>query len=198
MPVAPRPDFGATVACLASGPSLTAEDAEAVRRSGLPTIVTNSTFRRAPWATALFGFDLRWWLAHIQEIESIGFKGERWAYAPGAAKLPGVRSLCGATWSHSFGNSGVSSIMLAADGGARRIILVGFDSKFAADGRKHWHDDHPGLTNCASLSKWPQQFARAAGILKRSGVDVVNCSRSTALDCFRRAPLEQTLTEWAK
>ena len=56
------PDWrGRTVVCIASGPSLTAEDCELVRESGCPVIVTNTTFRLCPWADMLYAFDRPWW-----------------------------------------------------------------------------------------------------------------------------------------
>ncbi len=54
----PLPDWrGRTVACFASGPSLTIEDCVSARDAGCPTIVSNTTYRLTPWADALYAHD---------------------------------------------------------------------------------------------------------------------------------------------
>src|SRR5262245_15095240 len=80
---------GKTVVCIASGPSLIAEDCAKVKASGHPTIVTNTTFRMCPWAHVLFGFDSKWWLEYIAEVERT-FHGALLTYA---RRVPGVGSL---------------------------------------------------------------------------------------------------------
>jgi hypothetical protein len=184
---APAPDWkGRTVVCLASGPSLTQADVDLVRLSGHPTVVTNTTFRMAPWADMLFGFDARWWatkdpatgLTHAQE-SARDFAGRRI-----------TKSQLGTT----YGISGTCAIAMAVHGGAARIILLGFDSTFGPKGERHWHGNHPGgLGNCASIARWPGHFKRTKRMADAAGVRILNCSRRTALDCFERVPLEQAL-----
>jgi len=151
---AERPDWsGRTVVCIASGPSLTLEDCEAARVSGHPTIVTNTTFRRCFWAAMLFGYDSRWWKAHIEEVRASGFAGRLLCASPIAGNL-GVETVHNAPWLRSYPNSGACSISIAIAARASRIFLLGFDCAPLA-GRMHWHDDHPpafGMTNCASIS----------------------------------------------
>lgn len=88
-------------------------------------------------------------------------------------------------------NSGAGAISLAAHTGARRIVLVGYDCQLTG-GRSHWHGDHPkGLGNAGSLPQWAAQFGSLARRLR--GIEVINCSRETALTCFPRAALEDVL-----
>ena len=90
-----------------------------------------------------------------------------------------------------FGNSGAGAIALAAKAGASRVILLGYDCE-KSGGKVHWHGDHPaGLGNAGSMPKWPEQFKRLAASL--SGVEVINCSRATALTAFPRGKLESVL-----
>lgn len=188
-----RPDWGGrTVCCIASGPSLTVEDCDAVRAAGLPTIVTNTSFRIAPWADLLFGFDLKWWREHMAEVDRV-FKGRRLTMSKLGVKFE-VETCYAQGWFRGFGNSGACSISIAVAAGATRILLLGYDCGFAPDGRKHWHGDHPkGMSNCASLQNWPKQFAMVADHARKHRAQVINCSRSTALTCFERQPLEQAL-----
>lgn len=194
MRAAPRPDWGGrTVVCIASGPSLTKEDCDAVRASGLTTIVTNSTFRLAPWAEIIFGFDGRWWQTHIAEIRASGFVGRTIGSGPNVIKF-GVETIQGAQWLTPFTNSGASAVSIAIGGGAKRVVMLGYDCAIALDGKKHWHGDHPkGFSNCASIKKWPYQFDQLAKVARRAGVEIVNASRETALRQFRRVALSEAI-----
>lgn len=188
----PRPPQwkGRTVFCLGSGPSLTAEDVATVRAACAPVIVTNTTFRMAPWADALMGFDFSWWRYHVAEVRETfagrlfcqssrggGLRGLEW---PGI--FPGYRS---------FGNSGACAVALAIAAGAAHVVLLGYDAQRAADGAGHHHAPHPSpLRDCDTLPKWPAQFERLA---RWARVPITNASRETALECFPRAPLESVL-----
>lgn len=91
------------------------------------------------------------------------------------------------------GNSGYQAIHLAATFGAKRIILLGFDMQ-RTGGKEHWHGKHEGrLPNGTGFPGWIRNMAPLAKDLSRLGVDVVNCSRATALTCFRRATPEEVL-----
>lgn len=79
--------------------------------------------------------------------------------------------------------------------GARKIILLGFDMQ-SADGKSHWHGDHPGPLNRSSAFKtWIKNFDILARDLRDAGVDVVNATRVTALNCFQKANLEDALCQ---
>lgn len=91
----------------------------------------------------------------------------------------------------AFGNSGAGAISLAVKAGASRVILLGYDCQ-KTGGMVHHHGDHPaGLGNAGSMPKWPEQFKRLAASLE--GVEVINCSRETALTAFPRGELESAL-----
>jgi hypothetical protein len=97
------------------------------------------------------------------------------------------------------GNSGYQAVNLALHLGARRVVLLGYDMGASADGRRHWFGDHPhGLNNPGprNFAAWIEGFRRLAPALEAIGLEVVNASRRTALDCFRQAPLEEVLA-WA-
>lgn len=80
---------------------------------------------------------------------------------------------------------------MAAQGGAARIILLGFDAQHT-NGRAHWFGNHPiGLGNAGMTDKWLDKFAQLADDF--SHIDIINASRETALTCFKRARLEDLL-----
>jgi hypothetical protein len=180
---------GRTVACIASGPSLTSEDCEAVR--SLPSIVTNTTFRMAPWATVLLAHDLSWWREYAAEVAET-FPGERVCVTRGAARY-GAQSLYGQMWFKPVTNSGACAISLAVAAQAVTVLLIGYDCQ-KTDGQTHWHGDHPpSLTNALTMATWPAKFSKIAQHAKKQGTRVVNCSRQTALDCFERGSLAEFL-----
>jgi hypothetical protein len=92
---------------------------------------------------------------------------------------------------HAAGNSGAGALLLAGTWGAKRVLLLGYDCQYTG-GKRHWHGDHPvGMGNAGSIAKWPEQFRAVARRLP--GVEIINCSRVTALDMFPRVPLEECL-----
>ncbi len=183
---------GRTVTVLASGPSLTEEDVERVREVG-PVIVVNTTFRMARWADALVAYDAKWWKEYREEVEE-SFAGEKVAFCP---SIPGTLNLRPVPWLWSFRNSGACALGLAIVTRPERVLLLGFDCQ-RTGGKKHWHGDHPaGLTNTLSLPTWPRIFAIAARFAKGQKVEVLNCTRETALTCFPRVTLEGALSKEA-
>lgn len=69
--------------------------------------------------------------------------------------------------------------------------MLGYDCQ-KTNGRAHWHEDHPvGLGNAGSVDKWPHHFVKVAEALAH--VEIINCSRTTALRAFPRAKLEEVL-----
>jgi len=189
---ASRPDWaGRTVVCIASGPSLTAEDCETVRASGHPVIVVNTSFKLCPWADVLFAHDGKWLKEYHKEYQAV-FKG-RVLSAAQIARNFGAESLYGVPWFGAVGNSGVCAIAIAIAGNAAKIVLLGYDCQ-KTGGQVHWHGDHPkNLSNALSISRWPGQFERMAKRAHAARIPVVNVSRETSLKCFERQTLEQAL-----
>jgi hypothetical protein len=184
---------GRTVAVIASGPSLTLEDVTKIRDAAFPTIVTNTTWEIAPWADVLFAYDLRWWTKYLEKVRAANFRGDLVTCSRLARKYD-LEPLVDVGWFHTFSQSGASAISLAITTRARRVILLGCDCKPSKDGAKHWHGDHPHeLSNAASLKLWPPLFKRVAKHARDNGVEVINCTRDTALECFPRISLEEAL-----
>lgn len=188
---------------LASGPSMTRADAEAVRGNGT-VIAINNTILHAPWADVLWSSDVSWWVHHSQNPGPVAdalreFRGRRMVLE--GPEWPGVESV---PWERGAGhsdpircgnNSGHAALSWAVHQGARTVVLLGYDMQHTG-GKAHWHDDHPKpLGNFApGMPELCQKNMRTlAADLERIGVRVINCTRETALTCFERRPLEDLL-----
>lgn len=183
---------GRTVVCIASGPSLTADDVDVVREAGHPTIVVNRSFRLAPWANILFAMDAYFWQTHLEEVTRT-FKGERWGYVrmPREANVIATK---GELYPTGWGHSGSYAISLAVVAKPMKIVLLGYDCQLGPKGEKHWHEDYPAnMGNASSIKRWPYHYELISKYAANHGVRVVNCSRATALTCFERGELEMAL-----
>ena len=65
---------GATVAILASGPSMSAAVASQVYAAGIPAIAVNDTYKLAPWAAMLYAADEAWWQRYPEASLFAGLK----------------------------------------------------------------------------------------------------------------------------
>jgi len=196
------------VVVMASGPSMTREQAEhvrgkaraiAVNNQGIPTLCDGRLEPAfAPWADVLYAADYEWWKAYskyalqfaglkvsirrtfFKEVKVIKQSTER-VFDPRPDHLA------------TGGNSGYQAVHLAAHFGARRIVLLGFDMRMVGK-RKHWFGDHiRPLHSGGNYGVWIRNFTSLAAVLKARGVDVVNCTPGSALTCFRSAALEEVL-----
>lgn len=136
--------------------------------------------------------DVQWWNHHIAEVRE-KFLGMRYS-SSNLVKKHGVEFVGkqGCEWT-PHGNSGAGCVALAAAWGASKIIMLGYDCQ-RTNGMAHWHGDHPkGLGNAGAIPRWAGQFE---GLRRKwaDKSDIVNCSRHTALTCFRRGELSEELT----
>lgn len=205
-PTMHRPDWLTRPAvCIASGPSLTPDDLEAVRLAReadrVRVIGTSDVYTLAPWLDAVFSADLKWWVTHAARLKAAGFDGDRlWTGDAVAAKRFGLSRMraankpgLGIGQMHTGGNSGYMAINLAWLWGATRIVLLGYDMQ-PTGGRKHFFGDHPAnLTQQMNFAEWRHRFTALADDLDKRGVRVVNCSRETALQAFPLGRLDAEL-----
>jgi hypothetical protein len=198
---------GETAVCIASGPSLNAEDVEYVKGKAR-TIVINGSYVLAPWADVLYSADanpFRWYWEHgpkgYERIAMRDFRGLKFSLTKRSAQWSGVQVLKqGCEDGLSLDptrlclgmNSGYQAINLAVLLGAVRILLLGYDMNVAKDGTEYWHAQHPHKKR-SPYKSFRRLFPGIVAPLKKAGVDVINCSRETALECFPRMSLREAL-----
>lgn len=198
---------GATVFCLASGPSLSVEICGKVK--GLPTIVVNSSCTLAPWADVLYFTDNGWYETHKGIVEN--WPGLVVAMARRAKReLPHKVHLVkgagdptlnhistfpplGSPFIRQGRSSGHTAIALAVAMGAKRVVMLGYDMKPAADGQEHHHTEYQDR----DLAKYARDFVPAfsgwnAAAIK-AGVEIINCTADSAVTEFPFADLEEVL-----
>lgn len=204
--VVPRMWPNATVVCLATGPSLTEADCAFVRGRAR-VIAINDAHRLAPWADVLYSSD-RHWYPHYKGVPE--FKGMKYGIsllkgAPvGFDKYPDIAVLrnlgrdglsddpSGLTTGR---NSGFAAIGVAVHAGASRVLLLGYDMQ-CSSAKAHFFGSHPkGLnqTTESMFSLFRSSFETLIEPLRARGVEVINCSRESALACFPRMTLEEAL-----
>jgi hypothetical protein len=197
---------GRTIVCLASGPSLTQADVDLVCGRA-PIIAINAAIRIAPWADVFYSGAWDWWTPEARAARA-GFRGlsVRLAlnqgrpphYAAPGIQPDGVITLRDTgiegletvpTGVRTYKNSGGAAINLAVHLGAARIVLLGYDMQPDKSGRHHFDDPGPARHGSPYLN-FRTYLQTAVAPLRALGVEVVNCTRSTALTCWPRVPLE--------
>jgi hypothetical protein len=184
---------GETAVIIASGASLTQEDVNYCKGKARVAVV-NDNYRLAPWADLLYACDMEWWDFHQPD-----FAGEKWTCDGEAAKKHGINYIAGhsragisldPSYIHYGGNSGFQCCNLLVHRGVKKIILLGFDFQ-ETGGKKHWFGDHPfPLHNMRNWANYTKHFNDAAQQFQQAGVEVVNCSRASALSCFRVSTIQ--------
>lgn len=196
----PRMWQGLTVAVLASGPSMSAEVAARIRAACIPTVVVNTTFRLAPWAELLYAADHEWWKHTPGALQFEGLKVSVCPVAGVSDPHDGVH-LLRETGKNGFDpdpscirtgrNSGYQAVHIAAQAGAKRILLCGMDFQ-----NGHWHPEHEAplrTTHPDFYDIFRAHFQTLVDPLVERGVEVLNCTPGSALRCFPFADLAEVL-----
>jgi hypothetical protein len=190
--IMPRLFEDQTVVCIGGGPSLSQTQLDQVHASSAPAIAINNAYEVAPWAAILYGADLQWWEWHdgAREFEGIRITTDIKAAARfNLIYMPGDRregfSLDPARLSYGperCSNSGYQAINLAILGGARRILLIGYDMR-VVNGAAHWFGEHPNGQR-SPYAAFVRGFDTTREQVIRLGVEVVNCTPGSALKAY--------------
>ena len=194
--IVPRLWPGSTIICLGSGPSLTPEDVALTR--GYHVLAINDTYQMAPHLSVLYAAELRWWDWHQDALALSCLKFGSHTLIP--KRYTGVGYL-----RHVSGNGietdpsavrgthgGTQAINIARHLGAGRILMVGYDMQPGSDGRNHYFGEHPDGTHVNYVRRL-KDYEDVYDRLGREGIELVNCSRSTAIESVPRMPLAMAL-----
>lgn len=160
---------GATVAVLGCGPSLTPEAVELLRHHFV--IAVNHAAAVAPWADMLVALDVGW---PAEWREFVGLRVTGCEDAELDALYVGHRfhRVSTARGEIEIRNSGLEAIRIAAEMGASRIILVGFEPEQP----RHFYDDevdtggpYPGVAE--GLAQIAAELAARGVVVERYAPD---------------------------
>jgi hypothetical protein len=97
-------------------------------------------------------------------------------------------------------NTGAAAISIAVHAGAKRVILLGFDMNIDNTKMQHWHNLYgKGPVNDdrrrrkLPFSRHLTGFPVIAEDAKRVGVEIINASPSSAIDCFPKVSVKEFL-----
>lgn len=196
------PDWRDEVAVIvASGESTKQVNLEQTR-DRVHVLAVKANIDLVPWAEAVYGCDEMWW--NMREGLP-KYRGLKLTYAANVPpKYKDVKKVeidprdlilvdeplkLG-----SGGNSGFQAINLVIQWGVRDIILVGFDMRGS-----HWYGrNKPPMNNPdkSNFDRWLKGFETAAPVLRQMGVTVINASPTSAIKCFPKAGLGETMQLW--
>jgi hypothetical protein len=205
----PKDWVGETVAILASGPSMNRACADyvkgkcrviAVNNQGIDTVVDGVVVPAiAPWADMLYASDAKWWMEY--KDRALKFAGEKVTLGE-IVPFPEVLSLklsirvpfdAREDSVVAGGNSGYAALHVAAQRGASRILLCGYDMR-EVNGARHWFGKHEGrLETSQKYNNWILNFTRLAPVLSNMGIEVLNCTPKSALKAFKNVGLETVI-----
>lgn len=192
---------GRTVVCIATGPSLSADQLEAVRT--FPCIAVNDAYEAAPWAAVVYFADEKWWRWKKDLPSWAAFAGQRCSIDCGKvfgekavhvlqnAKdlYVGLSTDPGSIVTGS--NSGYQAINIATLAGASRVILIGYDCRSIA-GKDHYFGAHPdgSMPPYAAIKS---RFALIVEPARAMGCEVLNATPGSAIECFPMVDLAESL-----
>ena len=191
------------VACIGTGPSLTTEQIDIARSKGFRLFGCNNAFQLAPDIELLYGCNENWWDHYWPQVS--GLPCEKWSTNRAAAERYGLnwiaeRDAPGLSTDpnviHHGHGSGYSLVSMAYRAGAERIILLGYDLRFAEDynGKarqigttsRHFFGEYP-----SSMQHWPSVQVKDGvhfglvelyrSIHEQGLVELINCSPGSAL-----------------
>lgn len=185
---------GETGAVIASGPSVRVTEYEKLYGRARVCAV-NDSHRLVPWADMLYAADWKWW----REYNFVHhFRGERWTQDIGCPGWPLEAAISGLNvikcmhqldvsynpkYVGSGWNSAFQAMNLLIHMGITKILLIGVDLHDVKG--KHWFGDHPqGLQRQSPYSTFRKAFEQAAPGMAERGIEVINCSNSSALKVF--------------
>jgi len=171
------------------------------------TIGVNVAFMLGNWIDILFFGDNTFFLKYKNDL--LSFPGLKISCTPKAKALKWGKFLSKDS-KHAKGisndpkmvswnlNSGAAAISIAANAGAKRIFLVGFDMILDKNGNQHWHNQYKkvGVVRAVRVPPFTRHregFTQIAADAKSRGIEIINVSPDSALTQFPKVTLKEAL-----
>ena len=200
-----------TIACIGTGPSLTQEQIQSARNKGFRLFACNDAIRWAPDAALLHACNWQWWDRRWPEVKDLPC--EKWTTRKESAEKYGISYIAEVNRPglstdpkllHHGHSSGFQLVGQAYRAGADRIVLIGYDMKFAPDydgkskqigsGPRHFFGEYePELQHWPSVrvqqGRHVELIALYESVAKQGLVEIINCTPGSALNCFPRVDI---------
>ena len=193
-----------TCVCIASGPSLTAEQLTMVhsyRKYGAMTLraiaINDCGLRRnlplaAPWADILYAADQRWWRFYKPAFTGLRISGEPVKDVETipltmlARQEPMPREPGSVV---SGDHSGFQALGLALTLGATRIILLGYD---CGGNKRNCHENRePQFKSEPPFDQWTAKYNQVPA--RWPHVEIINCSPQSRISAFPKTEIREVL-----
>lgn len=202
---------GETAFLVAGGPSLKGFDGAVLE--GRRVITINDSYQLCPFAEFVYFCDTKWYRWHEDKPAFRQHTGTKVRLEPYAGEQPlpePVKVLRNDTQAEHSGetgglclepdglrtgrNSGYQCINLAFHLGATRIVLLGYDMKPGEGGQVHWFGNHPKPTKATVFKDaMLEHFPTLVDPLADAGVEIINCTPGSAIECFPKRDLSDLL-----
>ena len=184
----------------ATGPSLTPEVIETIRRYKDDHVIfgINDSYRIIDFLDEHYACDEKWWHAWGKDFREKYPSLSAWAYGDNAEEY-GVKVVKGFHNSglslrqdklHYGANSGYQALNIAFLMGGRKFILVGYNMQKVKQVSHFFGDHYQGMNNSSPYDLFIKNYSTIQEPIKNL---VVNCTPNSALNCFRKADLEEEL-----
>lgn len=166
----------------------------------------------APDAALLYGCNYAWWQHYYDQVRDLPC--EKWTTNREAADEFGLNWIAEVNQPglstdpnviHHGHGSGYSLVSMAYSFGADRIVLLGYDCKYAKDydgkarqvgsSQRHYFGEYP-----SSMQHWPSVQVKNGvhvelvglyrSIQEQGLVEIINCTPDSAIDCFESIDIE--------
>jgi hypothetical protein len=208
-----------TICCIATGPSLTLQQIDAARQKGFVLFGCNNVWNDVPDLSLLYACNEGWWVHYWNTTELPLYPAEKWTTNKVAAQKFGLnwiaeKDAAGLSTDprriHHGHGSGYTMLNLAFLMGASRIVLLGYDCKYAPDysgkdlkvgsSPRHYFGEYP-----SALLHWPITSVKKGvhvemvklyqTVADQGAVEIVNCTPGSAIDCFPRCDIEEVTSQ---
>jgi hypothetical protein len=194
-----------TIACIGTAPSLTLEQIDIARRKGFRLFGCNNVYQIVPDLELLYGCNAPWWDEYWNQ-GAAEHRAEKWTTNRSAAERYGLNwieeregdGLCTVpNIIHHGHGGGFSLLSMAHKKGARRVVLLGYQLRYARDydgpakrigsQPRHYFGEYP-----TQLQHWPSVHIRDGEhvelvrlyktVADQGLVELVNCTPDSALE----------------
>lgn len=200
-----------TIVCIGTGPSLSLDDIEIARKRHFTLFACNNAVFMTPGVALLYACNLAWWDHYWKSVKHLPC--QKWTTNSDAAAKFGInwiaeRNRPGLSEDddviHHGHGSGYSLVSMAYRWRPRRILLLGYDCKYAPDydGKAH----QPGSTPRHYFGEYPSSMQHWPSVQVKDGVhvelvelyqsiadqglvEIINCTPDSAIDAFPHAAI---------